>query len=90
MLRAKVSAFRKRLRDSRQRERRSKEVEAKRASGALVGDLAWRSNDGAMDVDESLMQRFLDSDQKFKTQFSVQDMLEGRISVEDPLEDLLD
>ena len=35
------------------------------------------------------MQRFLDADPRRRENFSVQDMLDGRLSAEDPLGDLI-
>ena len=58
-----------------------------------MGDIGWRDDSGAMDVDDERMAKFLETDD-LKTKFSVQDMLNGRLSVEknpleDPLEDLV-
>ena len=49
----------------------------------------WTGSDDGMDVDDAVMQKFLESSDKFKSQFSVQDMLDGKIRAEDPLGDLL-
>ena len=85
-LRAKVRALRQRRAAATQRRDRIRAASAAARSGALVGDVAWRSvEDQPMDVDEARMQRFLDNPDKFKTRFSVQDMLDGRISVDDEL-----
>ncbi|KAK7250149.1 hypothetical protein SO694_00006450 [Aureococcus anophagefferens] len=65
-----------------------REAAAAETAGALVGDVDWTRDDG-MDVDDAVMQKFLESSDKFKSQFSVQDMLDGKIRAEDPLGDLL-
>ena len=44
-----------------------------------IGTAAW-SADTAMDVDDAKMQEFLTSAKSVRSQFSVQDMLEGRLS----------
>ncbi|KAH8098450.1 WSC domain-containing protein [Aureococcus anophagefferens] len=64
------------------------EAAAAETAGALVGDVDWTRDDG-MDVDDAVMQKFLESSDKFKSQFSVQDMLDGKIRAEDPLGDHL-
>ena len=70
--------------------RRARVRAAKEPKGAaLVGDVAWRDTSSALDVDEARMQRFLDADPRRRENFSVQDMLDGRLSAEDPLGDLI-
>ena len=87
-LRAKLAALRVRRRE---RARRNARVRAakKPKGAALVGDVAWRDTSSALDVDEARMQRFLDADPRRRENFSVQDMLDGRLSAEDPLGDLI-
>ena len=85
-LRAKVAAFR--AARAAARDRRARDAAAAETAGALVGDVDWTRDDG-MDVDDAVMQKFLESSDKFKSQFSVQDMLDGKIRAEDPLGDLL-
>ena len=74
-----------------ERARRNARVRAakKPKGAALVGDVAWRDTSSALDVDEARMQRFLDADPRRRENFSVQDMLDGRLSAEDPLGDLI-
>ena len=84
---AKLAALRVRRRE---RAAAARVRAAKKPKGAaLVGDVAWRDTSSALDVDEARMQRFLDADPRRRENFSVQDMLDGRLSAEDPLGDLI-
>ena len=87
-LRAKLAARRVRRRERAQRRARVRAAKEPRGA-ALVGDVAWRDTSSALDVDEARMQRFLDADPRRRENFSVQDMLDGRLSAEDPLGDLI-
>ena len=87
-LRAKLAALRARRRERAARTARLRASTQPRGA-ALVGDVAWRDTASAMDVDEARMQRFLDADPRRRENFSVQDMLDGRLSAEDPLGDLI-
>lgn len=88
-LRAKVAAWRARRRADRERSSRLAGVKKPASPGTILGGGSWRDDDaGILDVDEGRMQTFLDASEKLKTQFSVQDMLDGRPSKEDVLTDL--